>query len=52
MENIDETALPNTPKVRTRGVDHKELVEVSEEPPKEIASTSLLEERFANWGSD
>jgi hypothetical protein len=52
MENNDETALPITPKVRTQGPDFKELVEVSVEPTKELASTSLLEERFANWGSD
>ncbi len=51
MENIYQTALPITPKVGTRGPDHKELVEVSEDP-KEIASTSDLEERSANWGSD
>lgn len=49
MHKTPDTRVPT--KLRARAVP-KELADETEEPLKEIASASNLEERLENWGSD
>jgi hypothetical protein len=51
MDKTRDTPVPAKLRARTV-VPPTELADEFEEPPKEIASTSNLEERLENWGSD